>query len=280
MHAQKLIRTGATALMLTLAATLPAQAQSQATAAEQMSPADKERWTQLLETYFPGQSPEPAGDALRIEAPERAADAALVPISLHIAAGKDDPVMKLHLLVDDNPVPLVFTAEVGPRGVADMLQTRIRVDQYTHLHALAETQSGRLLETGTFIKASGGCSAPALKDPEQALARLGKMKLNLPPVIRPGQPVEAQVLISHPNNSGLQFDQVSRTYIQPHYIERVSIRYNGVSVLDMKTDISMSEDPSLHFHFVPEAEGTLEVEAVDSKGETFRQAWPVGAAPV
>lgn len=277
MCSSMLIRTGRAAVVLALLAGTPAIAAPPP--ATEMTEADRARWTELLETYFPGRAAEPAGDMLRLEAPYRAADAALVPIAIHVAPQQGDPVRRLHLLVDDNPVPLVFTAEIGERGLPHMLETRVRVDQYTHVHALAETESGRLLETSAFVKASGGCSAPALKDPEQALARMGRMKLNLPADIRAGQPVEAQALISHPNNSGLQFDQITRTYIQPHYIERVSIRYNGAPVLDVKTDISMSEDPSLHFRFVPDAEGMLEVEAVDSKGATFRQSWPVGAPP-
>ncbi|HYE50019.1 MAG TPA: quinoprotein dehydrogenase-associated SoxYZ-like carrier [Azospirillaceae bacterium] len=263
---------------LLLAALLAAPAALAEPATDPQSEADARRWAELVETYFPGRTTEPAGDRLRLEAPARAADAALVPVAVHLAPG-GDPVRRLHLIVDDNPVPRALVAEIGPRGAQAGIETRVRVDEYTHVHAVAETEGGRLLEAGTFVKASGGCSAPALKDPAQAAARLGRMKLNLPPEIRPGEPARAQLLVSHPNSSGLQFDQVSRTYISPHYVQRISVRYNGESVAEFETDIALSEDPSIHFAFLPEAAGTIQVEVTDSKGAVFSQEWPVAANP-
>ncbi|QJE71976.1 quinoprotein dehydrogenase-associated SoxYZ-like carrier [Aerophototrophica crusticola] len=254
-----------------LLAPLPAYAQ------EAPTPEDQERWAYVRETLFPGRKAEPAGDRLALEAPNRAADASIVPIAVTAKDDPADPVTKLHLFIDDNPVPRALSATLGPAAARPALETRVRVNEYTWVHAVAETKAGRLLETGRFVKASGGCSAPALKDPAEAAARLGRMKLNLPADFRPGEPVKAQILVSHPNNSGLQFDQVSRTYIPAHYVDKVLVRYNGQEVATVEADISLSEDPSLHFAFTPEPTGTLEVEVTDSKGASFKQSWPVAA---
>jgi sulfur-oxidizing protein SoxY len=53
------------------------------------------------------------------------------------------------------------------------------------------------------------------------------------------------------------------------------VRYGGTPVMNVDGDISISENPSLHFSFVPEAEGELVVEARDSEGGTFSRSWPV-----
>ena len=247
--------------------------------AEETSEADRARWQEVANAYFPGRRLEPAGAGLRLEAPRRAADAAIVPISVQAGTGQAaDPVTRLHLIIDDNPVPRAFVAHFGPQSAGASIETRVRINEYTHVHAVAETAAGRLLEASTFVRASGGCSAPALKDPDDAMARLGRMKLNLPPVVRAGEPARAQLLISHPNSSGLQFDQISRTYIPAHYVERIRIHYNGRMVTELETDISLSEDPSVHFTFLPEQEGVLEAETVDSKGGVFRGQWPVKAS--
>jgi sulfur-oxidizing protein SoxY len=238
---------------------------------------EKQRWQVLQETFFEGRRMEEAGDRLAIQAPGRAHDAAIVPVKVVPAPGTD--IRTLSLLVDDNPVPRAAVLRFGPASAGGALETRVRVDEYTHIHAVAETADGRLLVTSAFVKASGGCSAPALKDPEEAMARLGRMKLNLPETMTAGTPVTAQLLISHPNNSGLQFDQVSRFYIPAHYVQDISIRYDGVSVLEAETDISISEDPSLHFTFVPSRKGVLEVVARDSKGGVYERSWAVDAAP-
>ena len=53
----------------------------------------------------------------------------------------------------------------------------MRIAEYTNVRAIAETSDGQLYMASRFVKASGGCSAPALKDHEQAMARLGQMKI-------------------------------------------------------------------------------------------------------
>jgi sulfur-oxidizing protein SoxY len=214
---------------------------------------------------------------LVLEAPKRAQDAAIVPLKIRLSP--ELHAKKVTLIVDDNPVPLAAVMDVGAAGVQGALETRVRVNEYTNVRAVAETEDGRLLMSTRYVKAAGGCSAPALKDPEQAMARLGKMKLDLPERITAGSPVTAHLLISHPNNSGLQFDQISRFFIPPHYVRSISVTYNGKPILDMTTDISISEDPSFHFTFVPEGEGNLEVRAVDTKDQEFTGTWPVRVAP-
>ena len=43
-------------------------------------------------------------------------------------------------------------------------------------HAVAELSDGQLYVSKTYVKASGGCSAPAGKNAEEAQNRLGKMR--------------------------------------------------------------------------------------------------------
>jgi sulfur-oxidizing protein SoxY len=84
-------------------------------------------------------------------------------------------------------------------------------------------------------------------------------------------------LISHPNYTGLQIDQLSRNWIPPHYVDRIEVTYAGRTVMTVEGDISLSENPSIHFSFVPEAPGELTVEAHDSEGGVFVDRWPVAA---
>ncbi len=88
------------------------------------------------------------------------------------------PIVRgLYLVIDYNPSPLAAHFVLGPLADARSIETRVRIDDYTYLHAIAETADGRLYATARFIKAAGGCSAPAGKDQALALERLGKMKL-------------------------------------------------------------------------------------------------------
>ncbi|WP_244433877.1 quinoprotein dehydrogenase-associated SoxYZ-like carrier [Azospirillum sp. B506] len=234
---------------------------------------DAARWELLQDMYFKDRPVELAGDRLRIDAPARAHDAALVPVRVEV-----DPSLRLKtlsLLVDKNPVPLAATIRFGPASASSSIETRVRVNEYTNLHVVGETQDGRLLMAAAYVKAAGGCSAPAVKDPQEAMARLGRIKVKLPEMLPPGSPATAQVMISHPNSSGLQFDQVSRTYIPAHYVQSILIRSGGQTVLEADTDISIAEDPNLRFSFVPTAGGSLEVVSHDTKGATFTQTVPL-----
>ncbi|WP_448187997.1 quinoprotein dehydrogenase-associated SoxYZ-like carrier [Azospirillum sp. sgz301742] len=239
-------------------------------------PNEDTRWEVVHDMYFNGKTVEDAGALISIEAPTRAQDAALVPIRLATSPGPDIQVNTIHLIVDNNPIPRAAIFRF-PDGGPHAIDTRLRVDAYTNITAVAETSDGRLLKTTRFVKASGGCSAPAMKNAEAAAGRLGKMKLNLPEAIVAGQPMTAQLLISHPNYTGMQYDQINRYYIPADYVKSIAVRYNGAPVLDAETDISMSEDPSIHFSLVPEKTGTLEVTAEDSKGRVFKESWPIRA---
>ena len=55
--------------------------------------------------------------------------------------------------------------------------TRIRIDKYTYVRAIAEKNNGEKFMISNFVKAAGGCSAPSLADMDAVMARLGKMKM-------------------------------------------------------------------------------------------------------
>ena len=87
--------------------------------------------------------------------------------------------------------------------------------------------------------------------------------------------VLAQLMIRHPNFSGLAMDQVTRLYTPPHYVKHIDIAYGGKPVMSADTDISISENPNFRFYFMPKQEGTLTVEAIDSQDASYKAALPV-----
>jgi sulfur-oxidizing protein SoxY len=238
---------------------------------------DLTRWEAIREALFANRPIEDGGALMALEAPYRAEDAAVVPITMRagVPQSLEKFIKTVHLIVDNNPSPVAGVFHFNPGHGSATIATRLRVDEYTHIRAVAETNDGRLFMASRYVKAAGGCSAPAGKDQELAMARLGKMKLVLPETVTFGQPVTAQVLISHPNNSGLQYDQISGFYTPAHYVQKLAVTYDGVTVFEVDSDISLSEDPSIHFTFVPAKPGRLEVRAVDSKDREYRGGWDV-----
>ncbi len=230
-------------------------------------------WPTLKVAYFGDKAiREDASDLLVIEAPKRAEDAAIVPITVTslVPQSADKYIKNIHIVIDNNPEPYSANFHLSPELGLVEISTRMRVDQYTFVRAIAEMNDGSLHMVSRFVKASGGCSAPAGKDAAAALARLGKMQIRMrKPTI--GEPVQAQVIISHPNYNGLQFDQASRRYIAAHYVKNINITYNDDPLISADTGISVSEDPSIRFTFTPTEKGTLKADATDSKSQVFSE---------
>lgn len=210
------------------------------------------------------------GAVLEIDAPVRAEDAAVVPISVRT---KQLPggvyVSKVHLVIDENPSPIGGTFSFTPLAGRADIETRVRIEAYSWVRALAETSDGKVYLARRYVKASGGCSAPAGKDMEEALARLGKMKFKVEEGAVAGQPSVAQLMISHPNSSGLAMDQLTRLFVPPHFVRRVEVSFGGEPVMTADVDFSISENPNFRFYFVPRKEGELKAVIVDSKDLRF-----------
>lgn len=242
---------------------------------------DDDPWPDIRSYLFEDREILDGAGVIRLDAPERAEDAAIVPIkiSADIPQTKDRYIEKIHLLIDKNPAPVAGVFHMTPENGIATIATRVRVNEYTNIRAIAETNDGQLFMTKRFVKASGGCSAPALKDHEIAMARLGQMKLKTISPFTPGEPNQVQLMISHPNYSGLQMDQVSRNWVPPHFVEQIDVRYGDRTIMSVEGDISLSENPSIRFSFVPDQPGKIDIQAKDTEGAIFSRSWPIGGPP-
>jgi sulfur-oxidizing protein SoxY len=245
------------------------------------NPDGSPNWQRVREPLF-GERPIRTADADRVialEAPARAQDAAIVPIVIRaqFAQSAERSIRRVWLLIDNNPSPIAAVFHyTAASGRAD-IETRVRIDEYSFVRAVAETSDGQLHMATRFVKASGGCSAPPGKDPTEALATLGRMKLRVDAETR-GGPLLAQLMISHPNHSGLAMDQATRQYTPPHFVRRIEVSYRDEPVLAADVDFSLSENPNLRFHFVGTQAGELTARIVDSKDLKFDTSVRYGPA--
>jgi sulfur-oxidizing protein SoxY len=240
--------------------------------------AAEDLWPSIRDALFERRELRQGTGVIALEAPTRALDAAIVPVTVRalIPQAPERYIKTVHLIIDQNPAPVAGVFKLFPESGSATIATRVRVNEYTNMHAVAETSDGELHVVERFVKAAGGCSAPAAKDKELALARLGKMQLKPTTPFAAGIPNEAQLLVSHPNYTGLQIDQLSRNWIAPDYVRSIKVRYGGTPVLEVEGDISLSEDPAVTFSFVPTEPAAMTVEVQDSTGRRFERSWPVG----
>jgi len=248
-----------------------AVAASGAARGQDMGPADSAVWKKVHASVFAGAAIEPGDRVVVLETPKRAEDAAIVPLAIRaqFPQTRDRYIEKIWLVIDNNPSPIAavfqFTLESGRADI----ETRVRIEEYTYVRAIALTNDGKLYMAANYVKAAGGCSAPAGKDALAAKANLGKMRLRVSETLASGQPALAQLMVSHPNDSGLAMDQVTRSYATPHFVRRVEVRYDGRLIMNADVDFSISENPNFRFYFVSNGAGELDARVIDNQDLEF-----------
>lgn len=237
-------------------------------------------WEMLRGRLF-GQRPielDPARSLVQVHAPLRAAYGASVPvrISTRLPQRPDLYVRRMHLLIDKNPSPLAMVLDLQAGvGQADF-ETRLRVDEYSHVRVVAELSNGQLHGHSRYVTTSGGCSAPPNRDAPELI---GRTQIMLPEGLKPGHPTAAQVTVLHPNDTGFELNNQTVMWIPPWFVRSIRMRYDGRPLFDAEMDFSVSENPMLRFHFVPKEQAAeLHAEVEDTKELRYEGRLLVGAA--
>jgi sulfur-oxidizing protein SoxY len=230
-------------------------------------PSRIERWNALKKAVFGTRQVMDGTAVIKLDAPGRALDAALVPLTISLVGGSQ--VKGVYLVIDNNPSPIAGHMTFGPKADNSTVKLRVRVNEYTLIHAVAEGQDGALYGVAKFVKAAGGCSAPAGTDETEAMRDMGQMKVRLLTPYAAGKTLQAQVMVRHPNFNGMQMNQITRMYTPARFIKSMEVSYEGANVFRLDSDISMSTDPVVTFGFVPKAKGQLKVRVVDSEDKAF-----------
>lgn len=235
-------------------------------------PAQVAVWKKVQASLFSGRPvlPAPPG-MLQLDVPLRAIDAAVVPLAIRAVPvpAAPAPISKLYLIIDANPSPVSGIFQVAAKSGPTQIETRVRVDGYSFVRAIAETSDGKLYGVVRFVKASGGCSAPPTGDMALAAAMAGRMSLQISGDPNGSAALVAQLNISHPNHSGLAMDQLTRQFTPAHYVRKVEVAQGGEVLFAADVDFSMSENPSFRFQFAPRGLGELQVSMEDSQGRRF-----------
>ena len=225
-------------------------------------------WENLRGNLFGKREINAGSGRVQLIVPLRAAYGASVPVKIVSGIGQSGAlyVKKMHLLVDKNPSPVAavldLTTEVGQ---ADF-ETRLRVDEYSHVRVVSELSNGELHMDSRYVKTSGGCSAPPNRD---GLNLLGKTVLKVSDRVRLEAPTTADVTVVHPNDTGFELNNVTVMFIPPHFVRSIKVSYASRRVFDAELDFSVSENPTLRFNFVPHGAGELRAEVEDSKEGRF-----------
>lgn len=203
-----------------------------------------------------------------LDAPPRADNPALVPVRITQPAGAP-AIRSLALVVDGNPAPVAAEFTFGEALMPLDFEVRVRVDTYSDLRAIATLADGRKVMAGRFVKASGGCAAPAGKSMDEVRATMGEMRYRT--ADEDGRRI-GTLMIRHPNFSGLQRDQLTLLTIPAEFIQTLEVKQGETPLFTMEAGISISEDPVFRFAHAPGA-GPVTVHAEDTDGRIWDQSF-------
>jgi sulfur-oxidizing protein SoxY len=206
---------------------------------------------------------------MSIEAPASTPDPAATPVVLRFGPDLAGKVKQIRVIIDNNPSPLVTTMNLKSGLPVEEIDLRVRIDRFTSVRAIAETDDGQLEMRSTWVNASGGCSAP----PSAAQAgTVGEIRF------RPSGDARAlQISIRHPNNSGFQIDPRSGDPIPPHFISHIRLLSGGETLMEADTGISLSENPTLRLATSRPLSTPMTFEATDIPSQQlFTATWNGG----
>jgi sulfur-oxidizing protein SoxY len=110
--------------------------------------------------------------------------------------------------------------------------TNVRINAYTDLRVISENNYDALRYNKQYIKAAGGCSAPPVLTSDQPFGTINLIQSS----------GWTKIKIWHPNFSGMQFDQLTRTEIPAEYIENVQLYVEDKLVWEYNGSIGIAQD--------------------------------------
>src|ERR1700677_2561053 len=260
-------------VLITVCFAGPPAARPQSAAAGSEQPSE-ETWNSIKGDIFKDRPILDGAGLVFLDAPRRAEDAAVVPIGMRVnfGAGDSRTLQSLTLVIDENPAPVAGTFTIGPRSGVTSISTRVRVNNYSYVRVVAELSDGQLYGVKAYVKASGGCSAPAAANADATKSMLGQMKFRAFHLHADALP-EAQIMLRHPQNSGLQMDQLTRLSVPPFFHETLEVWQREDLVFALDGGISISKDPNLRFNYRPNGSENFRVKGFDTGKNVFKGEW-------
>jgi len=187
-------------------------------------------WDDYLKKEVVGEKEVWYDDSIEIQSPYRAMNPAGVEISIYDKGTGIVDYTKLTLVIDENPTPCCATFEFYE--IVPHVVTNVRVNTYTDIRVISEGHYNELRYNKSYVKAAGGCSAPPVLTSDQPFGTINLIQTN----------GWTKIKIWHPNYSGMQFDQLTRTEIPAEYIDNVIMIVDDKIVWEYNGTIGIAQD--------------------------------------
>jgi sulfur-oxidizing protein SoxY len=241
-------------------------------------------WDDIRVDLFGARPIEERQGVVNLKAPSRALDQRFVPISIEAALTDGRQIVAITVIVDDNPSPVAAVFRFADHRERAALGLNIRLDEESTVRVIIEASDHGLYMTAAFIKASGlgVCAAPPVSDQQAAAQVIGQMQLtdltNDDIAAATQLRRRAQLDIKHPQNTGLQMNQVTMMFIALRFITRIEVRQGDQVIWTMDGGMTLSENPRIAFDYQVNGAGRLRVWTEDTRHAVWGQSFPIGSS--
>jgi sulfur-oxidizing protein SoxY len=237
-------------------------------------------WDDIKPAVFGDRPIHAGGGALILHAPYRAEDQRAVPVTVEARLADGRKIKSITVVVDENPSPVAAVFRFADQRDRASLGVNIRLDHASPIRAIVEASDGVLYMAEKFVKASGlgVCAAPPRGDPQVAARTMGQMQFtDLTGSDKAAAATRfrrsAQLDIKHPQNTGMQMDQITLLYVPLRFITTLEVSFGGRKLFDMESGMTLSEDPRIVFDYVAGGAGEMVVRASDTSNTVWQQAF-------
>lgn len=229
-----------------------------------------EQWSVISQAFFPGRDPALTADFIRLQLPVQAENPAIVPLQLDVDSVQ--PMHKLYLFVDGNPITHTLTVQFPEPRQRFTLATRIRLEKSSMVRVLAESGDGNLYMQAVPVKTpGGGCGGAISQDETKLRASAGQMKAQRQHGLNQSDQTasfeELTLHIRHPMRTG--FERTSYGYYaKAWYLQQIDFKQAQQPLLHLDLGPGISADPYFKLT-LPDTQSTISVMATDNEHQRF-----------
>ena len=220
---------------------------------------------------------------LAFKAPYRAEDQRAVPISVEATFADGRRVKSVTFVVDENPMPVAAVFHFADERDRVALGLNIRLDHASPIRVIVEANDGALYMSEKFVKASGlgVCAAPPIADADEIKRTMGQMRfadLDGSDAAAAATRLRrrASLDIRHPQNTGMQMNQITMLYIPLRYLSALEVREGDAKLFDLEGSMTLSENPHIEFDYRFNGAAAIHVTAKDTSDAVWVQEFPIG----
>jgi sulfur-oxidizing protein SoxY len=241
-------------------------------------------WDDIRPTAFGERAIADGQGLLAFKAPYRAEDQRAVPISVEATFTDGRKVKSVTFVVDENPMPVAAVFRFADDRDRVALGVNIRLDHASPIRVIVEASDGALYMAEKFVKASGlgVCAAPPVGDERELARTMGQMRLadltgSDAAAAATRLRRHASLDIRHPQNTGMQMNQITMLYIPLRYLSALEVHEGDAKLFDLEGSMTLSENPHIEFDYRFNGAAMIHVQAKDTNDAVWAQEFAIGS---